>query len=108
MPLLALIGIGIFLWRRHRRRREVYELDSYAPDSAPRAVSKEASMRMSKHAFLQGYEAAGVHAYELDSVTERVELPLKSPRELPGSEGERQRYQAHQPTTNHGNSFQPG
>jgi hypothetical protein len=83
-------------------------MDRYAPNSAPMAVTKEASMRMSKHAFLKGYEAAGVHAYELDSVAERVELPLKSPRELPGLEGERQRYQAHQTTTSPNNWYSPG
>jgi hypothetical protein len=83
-------------------------MDNYASNSASTGVTKEAPMRMSKHAFLKGYEAARVHAYELDSFAERVELPLKSPRELPGSDGERQRYQAHQPTTGSNNPYQPG
>jgi hypothetical protein len=49
------------------------------------------------------YEAGGVASYELDAYGGVVELPMKSPkspkspRELPGSEGERQRYRAYQP-----------
>jgi hypothetical protein len=46
------------------------------------------------------YEAGGAASYELDAYGSRVELPMKSPkspRELPGSEGERHRYRAYQP-----------
>jgi hypothetical protein len=43
------------------------------------------------------YEAGGVPTYELDAIGGRVELPMKSPRELPGAEGERQRYVAYRP-----------
>jgi hypothetical protein len=102
VPLLALVAVGIFLWQRHRRRREMYELppmDSYTRDSASTKITKEASVLSTKPVYLKRYEADGAQTYELDSVTERVELPLKSPRELPGSEGERQRYQTYQSTT---------
>jgi hypothetical protein len=99
----------IFLWRRHRRRREMFELppmDSYTRDSASSGITKEASVLPTKPAYLERYEAEGAQTYELDSVAERVELPLKGPRELPGSDGGRQRFQAYQSTTGYGNSYQ--
>jgi hypothetical protein len=65
-------------------------------------------MHSSIPAFLKSHEADGRQIRELDSVAERVELPLKSPRELPGSEGERQRYQAYQSTMSYGYPYQPG
>jgi hypothetical protein len=111
VPLLALIAVGVFLWRRHRLRREMYDMPSrsdYTSDSAFTGLVKEASVLSSKPSYLEGYEIDGMQTYELDAVAARVELPLKSPRELPGSEGERQRYQAHQATTGYGNSYQPG
>jgi hypothetical protein len=80
----------------------------YTSDSASTALVREAFVLSSKPAYLKGYEVDGAQTYELDAVAARVELPLKSPRELPGSEGERQRYQAHQATTGYGNSYQQG
>jgi hypothetical protein len=43
------------------------------------------------------FEVDGTPSYELDAVRERVEAPMKSPRELPGEEGERRRYVAYRP-----------
>ncbi|KEQ59476.1 uncharacterized protein M437DRAFT_57051 [Aureobasidium melanogenum CBS 110374] len=109
VPLLALIVVGIFLWRRHRRRRSMFESPStsgYSGDSASTGTTKESLIRSGKPEHLKAYEAGGVQTYELDSVRDRAELPLKSPRELPGSEGERQRYQAVQ-LRGHSNPYQP-
>jgi len=95
----VLVAVGIFLIRRHRRRREMYEsppISGYNRDGASTGVAKQASILSNKPASLKGYEADRLYTYELDAVAERVELPLKSPRELPGSEGERQRHQTHQ------------
>jgi hypothetical protein len=58
-------------------------------ESTSTVVIEEVSLRSSKPAYLKAYEVDAAQTYELDSVAERVELPLKSPRELPGSEGER-------------------
>ena len=99
VPLLALIVVGSLLWRRYRHRHGTNDLppvDGYTRDSASTGITRQASTLSSKPAFLKGYEAGRVHTYELDSVAERVGLPLKSPRELPGSEGERQRFQTSQ------------
>jgi hypothetical protein len=89
----------------------MYDIPSrsdYTSDSASTGLVREASVLLSKPSYLKGYEIDGTQTYKLDAVAGRVELPLKSPRELPGSEGERQRYQAHQSTTGYGNSYQPG
>jgi hypothetical protein len=89
----------------------IYDIPSrrdYTSDSASTGLVKGASILSSKHAYLKGHEIDGAQTYELDAVAAGVELPLKSPRELPGSEGERQRYQAHQSTTGYGNAYQPG
>lgn len=111
VPLLALIVVGALLWRRHRhrRRRSMFELppmNGYPRDSASTGTTRESLIRSGKPDHLKAYEAGGVQTYELDSVSERAELPLKSPRELPGSEGERQRYQAIQ-SQNGGNPYHP-
>lgn len=45
------------------------------------------------------YEVDGAPGYELDAVGGRAELSTKSPRELPGAEGERQRYVAYRPSS---------
>jgi hypothetical protein len=58
---------------------------------------KEPPARLSEPTYL--YEADGAPSYELDAVGERVELPMKSPRELPGSDGERQRHVAYRPSS---------
>jgi hypothetical protein len=113
VPLLALIAIGVLLWRRHRRRRrrrETYKLpptNNYPDDGGSAPITK-ASMHSSIPASLKSHEADGRQIYELDSVAERVQLPLKNPRELPGSEGERQRYQAYQSTVSYGYPYRPG
>jgi hypothetical protein len=75
----------------------------YTSDSASTGLVREASVLSSKPFYLKGYEIDGTQTYELDAVAARVELPLKSPRELPGSEGGRQRYQTYQSTTGYGN-----
>jgi hypothetical protein len=80
--------------------------NNYPHDGGSSLITK-ASIRSSKPAYVKSYEADGRQTYELDSVAERMELPLESPRELPGSEGERQRYQAHQSTIGHSNPYQP-
>lgn len=111
VPLLALIAIGVFLWRRHRRRREMYEMPlarSRPYESTSTAVTEEASIRLSKPAYLKAYEVDAAQTYEFNSVAGRVELPLKSPRELPGSEGERQRYQVYRSTVSYDDPYQPG
>jgi len=94
IPLLVLIGVGVFLWRRHRRRREVRELSFVNRFSRHSAFSKPA--------FWKWYDADKVHIYELDAVATRVEMPLKSPIELPGAERAMQRHQAHQQATSNG------
>jgi hypothetical protein len=102
VPLLALAIIVPLLWRRHRRKA-MYVVGSpniHAHDSAwSRSTStrtvKESPVCLSEPTYL--YEAGGAPSYELNAVGERVELSTKSPRELPGSEGERQRYIAYRP-----------
>ncbi|CAD0107935.1 unnamed protein product [Aureobasidium uvarum] len=97
VPLLALIAVGIVLWRRHRRRAMHVSpsTSSFSHESASDAPTKEAFT--TKPAYLKGCDTNSTRTYEMDAMGERIELPLKSPRELPGSEGERQRYQAYQP-----------
>jgi hypothetical protein len=61
-------------------------------------TSRSTSTRTTKEPRLAyTYEADGAPSYELDAVGESVEAPMKSPWELPGSEGERQRYVAYRP-----------
>lgn len=96
VPLLVLIGISVSLWRRHRRRRRaargVALVNDFTRDSAS-----------TRSACLKWYGPDQVRLYELDAVAVRVESPLRSPIELPGSEGERQRHQTHQQPTCHNN-----
>jgi hypothetical protein len=93
VPLLAILIAGPLLWRRYRRR-QVYELS----DDASSRIGKESSIRSTvKPEYLKRYDADAYASYELDAMAGRVEMPMKSPRELPGSEGERQRYQAYHP-----------
>lgn len=91
------MAVGVLLWRRHRRRRAQLGLPSnggHTRDSASTGVTKGSLIRSGKPDHLKGFEACGVQTYELDAVGEWAEVPLRSPRELPGSERERQRYQA--------------
>lgn len=81
-------------------------MSGYSRDSASTGATKESLIRSGKPDHLKAYEAGRVQTYELDSVRERAELPLKSPRELPGTEGERQRYQTVQ-SQDGGNPYQP-
>jgi hypothetical protein len=88
----------------------MYELpptNNYPHDGGSTLITK-ASVRASKPSYLKSHDADGRQAYELDFVAQRVELPLKSPRELPVSESERQRYQTYQSTVNYGYRYQPG
>ncbi|THX02673.1 hypothetical protein D6D13_08131 [Aureobasidium pullulans] len=93
VPLLAILIAGPLLWRRYRRR-QVFELS----DDASSRIVKESSIRSTvKPEYLKRYDADAYTSYELDAMAGRAEMPMKSPRELPGSEGERQRYQAYHP-----------
>lgn len=96
VPLLALAIISPLLWRRHRRDASHGMMSPimYPYDGAS-SRSTSTRSRMDKPAPL--YEAGGALTYELDAVGERTELPMKSPKELPGAEGERQRYVAYRP-----------
>jgi hypothetical protein len=103
MPLLALALLIPLLWRRRRRHRNAHEMrspvldpvDSASSEGSSTRTSKQPLVHTSKHVHLFGVD--GTPRYELDAVGERVEAPMKSPRELPGEEGERRRYVAYRP-----------
>jgi hypothetical protein len=90
IPLLALFIIGPLLWRRRRRRSNAMAEKDYSPhDSASSGrTTQEPLVPMGKQDY--PYELTGTQSYELDTVGERVELPVKNDAvELSGSGGER-------------------
>jgi hypothetical protein len=64
-------------------------------EGASSRLTRDPSIRLSTPAYLKAYEADGVPIFELATVR-GVEMPVRSPRELPGSEGERQRRHLYQ------------
>jgi hypothetical protein len=64
-------------------------------EGASSRLTRDPSIRMSMPAHLKAHEVDGVPRFELAAVR-GVEMPVRSPRELPGSEGERQRRHLYQ------------
>jgi hypothetical protein len=64
-------------------------------EGAASRLTRDLSICMSMPAYLKAHEVDGVPRVELAAVR-GVEMPVRSPRELPGSEGERQRRHLYQ------------